>query len=181
MDSYYHVYGLEMVRKTRSGRDILEEQRSLREVRADITTRDDERGDPSMKKVFSAVLPGPDAGATAARSSVIPFGLMEAGFRQRRNGGSHEDGSTLLSFQAGKNTSSLWRLNDAAGACNRLPPIRKLQIHDALHGFPAHASIKPNLLMSTLKGQTYWLDSFFSGVLSDAGWLPQDTPACGSA
>lgn len=111
-----------------------------------------------MKKIFSADLPGPDAGA---RSSVIPYGLMEAGFGQRRNGGSHEDGSTLLSFQASNNTSSLWCLNDAAGACNRLPPIKKLQIHDVFHGFPAHASIKPNLLMSTLKGQTYWLESFF--------------------
>ncbi|MCI0151672.1 hypothetical protein KNO81_38120 [Paraburkholderia sediminicola] len=131
-----------------------------------------------MKKVFSAELPGPDTGATAARSSVIPYGLMEAGFGQRRNGGSHEDASTLLSRQASRNTSSLWRLNDAAGTRNQLPPIKKLQIHDEFHGFPAHASIKPNLLMSTLKGQAYWLESFFSGVLSDAGWLPQDTPAC---
>ncbi|CAG4885877.1 hypothetical protein [Paraburkholderia saeva] len=76
-----------------------------------------------MKKVCAAVLPSPDAGATAVRSSVTPYWLMEAGFGQRRKGGNHEDGSTWLSLQESRNPWSLWRLNGAAGTCKQLPPI----------------------------------------------------------
>jgi hypothetical protein len=181
MDSYHLIHALEMARKTRSGRDMLEERQSL-EVRADITTRDHERGDPSMKKVCARVLPGPDAGSKAARSGVTPYGPIEAGCGQRRNGSHHQDGTTLLPVQEeGRNPSSLWPLSDAAAARDQLTSIEQLQIPDIFRGFPAQASIKPSCLVPTLKGQTYWFDSFYSGVLSDAGLLPQETSTRKSA